>query len=69
MIPNLENLAGLDRGRVPPGYAGGRLSVMHEREFSAVHSFFNYILFYFVIVDILFQIVPMFVHLFVFSIY
>ena len=40
MIPNLENFARLDRDRVPPGYAGGCFCARHEREFSALHSFY-----------------------------
>ena len=46
MIPNLENFARLDRDRVPPGYAGGCFCARHEREFSALHSFYLLLLLY-----------------------
>jgi len=53
MIPNLENFARLDRDRVPPGYAGGCFCARHEREFSALHSFYLLLFYYIVIVEFL----------------
>ena len=53
MIPNLENLARLDRDRVPPGYAGGCFCARHEREFSALHCLIIFFIHYIVIVEVL----------------
>ena len=70
MIPNLENLAGLDRDRVPPGYGTRAVdSTQCTSENFLLDISFNSIFINYVIVDVLFQAVQMFVHFLVFSIF